>query len=240
MNNIAQLNTEKHKNLRVLTERSAALGDTLMYCQTFAQELRYVQAQYPILFTKAPDSDYIYPIALFGFERGENLYLSEPGWSARYIPLMVQRQPFYIGLSQAEPKQEAERVIHIDLSHPRVSITEGQALFDEWGNNTEFLDKVSAILDTIHRWNEFNQKFMDRLQQENLLEPMNLDITLKDGSTGQLLGFYGIHEEKFQALSKDVLFEFKEAGYLEPIYMALASITNIAALAERKSDRLQL
>lgn len=235
MSKLVLLNAEQHKDLRVKTERSALLGDNIMFCQTFAQEFRHVQGQYPIFFQKLDGQDQLCAVALFGFTRGENLFLSEQGWDARYIPLMVQRQPFYIGNGKSQDGGSSSKVIHIDVDHPRVSQSDGVDLFDNNGQITDYLARVSGMLETIDQWSNFNIGFMAKLQEYQLLEPMNLDTTLKSGEKGQLLGFYAIHEERLQALSEAAIGELHRAGYLEPIYMALASISNVGELIERKS-----
>ena len=68
------LNNIDHKDLRVDTARSAALGDDVMFAATFPAEFRNVQAYYPIVFRKTAEGAF-QPIALFGFQEGRNLFL---------------------------------------------------------------------------------------------------------------------------------------------------------------------
>jgi hypothetical protein len=109
------LNNLEHRDLRVITRRGAALGDQVMSAVTFPSEFRDVQACYPIVFRKTVDGLGFEPIALFGFEDGENLFLKGERWDAPYLPMMVERQPFLIGVSGDQ------LMINIDLDHPRVS-----------------------------------------------------------------------------------------------------------------------
>lgn len=123
----ALLNNVAHKDLRVVTRRSAAFGDDAMAVLTFPAEFRNVQAHYPIVFTKSKEGAYA-PLALFGFREKQNLFLRGEDWDASYVPLMVERQPFLIGNSGSE-----KPVVHIDLDSPRLSQTEGELLFKEHG-----------------------------------------------------------------------------------------------------------
>ena len=52
MTNSVLLNNIDHKDLRVITTRSAAYGDDVMFALTFPAEFRNVQAHYPIVFRK--------------------------------------------------------------------------------------------------------------------------------------------------------------------------------------------
>ena len=62
--------------------------------------------------------------------------------------------------------------------------------------------------------------------------------SLRDGSSHRLVGYHLIDEEKLHALEPGALAELHSAGYLMPIFMALASLSNLAALVARKNKRL--
>ena len=61
------MNNIDHKDLRVITTRSAAYGDDVKFALTFPAEFRNVQAHYPIVFHKTADGKF-QSIALFGFQ----------------------------------------------------------------------------------------------------------------------------------------------------------------------------
>lgn len=234
MANTTLLTAEQHKHLKVLVNYSDALGDNLMWVPTYPAEFRSIQVDYPILFQKDSKSGSFIPAALLGLEQGENLFLGEgDAWEAAYVPLMVQRIPFSIG-QYGEGKK---RLVNIDLDHPKVSESEGQLLFEEHGAPTEYLERISGILEAIHVWNEQNKEFMSTLAELDLLEPVTIDITLDDGTQGQLMGFYALHEEKFKKLEDTAFQSLYKKEFLEPIYMAIASLGNIRKLIDRKSRR---
>ena len=90
------LNNIEHQALRIITKRSVAYGDNQMFALTFPAEFRSVQCCYPIVFQKRSDTGQFQPLALFGFQAGENLFLTESGWDATYVPISVERLPFLI------------------------------------------------------------------------------------------------------------------------------------------------
>ena len=236
MANHALLNNIDHKDLKINTEKSAAFGNNKMYSVVFPFEFKHVQADYPIFFHQDPQSGQFNALALFGFEEGENLFLANGEWQASYIPLMVEREPFLIGVQNQEHNGEtvSNEVIHIDLDSPRVNKEKGVDIFLPQGGNSEYITKVSSMLKALHESKESTSLFMKTLSDLDLLEAFNLDIQLKDGSNNRLSGFYTINEEKLSALSGETLEQLNRAGLLMIIYMVIASHSNINALIQRK------
>ncbi|MEH6551509.1 MAG: SapC family protein [Pseudomonadales bacterium] len=234
------LNNIDHKDIKIIGKRSSEYGDDVMYAMTFPFEFRDIQSCYPIFFQKDSETGRFYAIALFGFEAKENLFLDENGWDASYIPLMVKRQPFLIGFQETQGQAEAERkrVVTIDMESPRVSHSEGDNIFLEHGGRTDFLDKTTAVLETVHNGHEHNIGFIDALLEFDLLESFTLEITLDDGSNNQLLGYYTINEDKVRALNGDALGKLNSVDYLQPIYMIIASHSRMAALVGKKNAQL--
>lgn len=237
MANIQILNNVDHKNLRVIIEHSAEYGDNQWFAPTFAHEFRNLQNHYPIVFTKSPDTGQFQAVALLGFEVGENLFLSEDGWDAGYIPLSVVRQPFLIGFQQNREDGVAvkEPVISVNMDSPRISETEGEPVFLEHGGNSEYLEQINSLLKLVHEGHELNQAFVDMLLGMDLLESFVLDVELNDGSEHRMSGFYTINETSLRGLTGDDLVILNNNGYLEAVYMAIASLSNISALVEKKN-----
>jgi len=233
MNQYEVLNKDKHRQLRVKTGYGAALGDAVMHVMTYPMEFRDIQSCYPILFTKDSNTGGFFAAAVFGFESDQNLFLQDDGWDAPYIPALVQRQPFLIATGgegdNADPK------VSLDLDHPRVSQDEGEALFDTEGNATEFLDQKIALLDKLHRGLQHGSGFVDTLLRHELLEKITLDIAFNDGSKQSLQGYYCIAEERLYQLHGDVLESLNKAGYLQPVFMAVASLSRMRDIIERRN-----
>ena len=237
MTRLALLNNEEHRDLRVAINRSAALGDQVMYGMTYPAEFRDVQCEYPILFFKNSEEEGTLPVALFGFQRGENLFLQNDQWHADYVPASIRRQPFLIG---AQGQGEAQkRVISIDLDHPRVSTVEGERLFEPLGGTSPYLEQMANLLEHLHAGFEHAQKYVAALTELQLLENVSLEIELADGSTNQLFGFQTIDEDRLAGLSAEQLRELQQQGFLLPTYMALASTPNMGRLVRRKNDLLE-
>lgn len=239
MTNYVLLNDSEHAKVRVRTERSAELGDQIKFAMTFPFEFRNIQACYPIFFQKDPETGAFFPLALFGFENDENLFLTDSGWNASYVPVMVRRQPFLIGFQQdADDPEKKNAVVSIDMDNPRVNETEGAELFLEHGGTSTFLQEATANLELIHQANEHSKRFVDALIEHDLLESFTLNIELNDGSSNQLLGYYTINEDSVQQLNAESLASLNAAGFLQPIFMVLASHSCIRDLIDLKNSRV--
>ena len=237
MAKFALLNSVDHQHVKIITERSARYGDDVKQALTFPFEFRNVQAFYPILFQPDQNGGFI-PVALFGFESRENLFLGEAGWQAAYIPAMMRREPFLIGYQQPAGQSERTRVLSLDMAHPRVNTAQGEALFEPLGGRTPFLENAANLLETIYEGLEHNRAFIAALQEHELLEAVTMDIALKDGSRNQLLGYHCLAEEKIKELPGSVLETFNQNGFLMPMFMALASMANLQRLVELKEQAL--
>jgi len=242
MANNVLLNSIEHQELKVITERSKQYGDNLWYSLTFPTEFRSVQAYYPIFFNKDASTGQFISVALFGFQDQENLFLTGNKWDATYIPLSVARQPFLIGVQKVneDGEDKEQRVLHIDMDHPRVNQEQGEALFLEFGGNTPYLDSCADMLETMHHGILDSQIFIGLLIEHELLEPFSLDVELNDNSKHQMVGFYIINEEKLTELNSEILTTLHASGYLQAIYMAIASQSNIRGLLNRKNKLLGL
>ena len=238
MTNFALVNFDDHQDVRVITDRSAKYGDAVSYALTFPFEFRSVQAFYPILLHQDASGELL-PVALFGFEQGENLFLDESGWDASYVPAMIRREPFLIGYqgSELQTDEEKARVLSIDMDHPRVNTDEGEPLFQPLGGRSDYLDYSAALLEQIYEGLLHGKDFVAALREHDLIEAATFDITLSDGSYNQLLGFHVLNEEKVRELPGDVLGSLNENGFLMPMFMMLASTGNMRGLIERKERK---
>lgn len=226
------LDNVSHKELRIITARGAVWGDDVMSAVVFPAEFRNLQACYPIVFQKTAEAPGFQPVALFGFQQGENLFLGPRGWEASYLPLAIERQPFLIGVHGDEGLS-----VHVDMASPRISTSEGEPVFLPHGGSTDYLERVNSVLLAIHEGMQDLPAFVNSLLEHGLLESFVLDTELPDGSTSRLAGLYTIDEERLAALPGAALEQLQGTGRLLPIYMALASMSRFRDLIERRNRR---
>lgn len=226
------LNNVTHKDLRVFTQRGARWGDDVMSCPVTPDEFGSLQAHYPIVFQPDGRGSFM-PVALFGLEEGRNVFLDETGWNADYLPLAMRRMPFSIGVA---PDDELRMMV--DMASPRIAKgAEGEAVFLPHGGNSELLENANSVLRALHEGLQATPEFIQALTSNDLLESFVLDVERPDGSHGQLVGLYTIHEERLAALDGGTVALLHQAEYLRPIYMAIASLSNLSTLIRRHLAR---
>lgn len=232
----ALLDNVTHRHLRIHTERSATLGDARSSALALPAEFRHLQAHFPIVFQLVEGDAGFQPIALFGLEEGQNLFLSDKGWEAPVVPMALQRDPFLIGRTQDHTLQ-----LHIDLDSPRIVQPEegevGIALFMPHGGFSDYLDHVVKLMEDLHAHAQHLPYFIDALMRHQLLEPFVLDIEMPGGAQGRLTGLFTINEERLAALPGAALEALARDGHLLPFYMQIASLAQLPVLAERASRR---
>jgi len=229
----ALLDNVTHRHLRLHTERSAALGDARQSALALPVEFRHLQAYFPIVFQKVEgDGGGFQPIALFGLEEDQNLFLTEAGWDAPIMPMAMQRDPFLIG------RNEDTLQVHIDMDSPRIVRLEegevGTAVFMPHGGHSDYLDHVINLLEHLHAHVQHLPDFIGALTRHDLLEPFTLEVELADGSVSQLSGLYTINEERLSTLPGHVLEVLQHENHLLPMYMQLASLSQLPRLIERQ------
>ncbi len=226
------LNVAAHRELRIRRERGPVLGDGVMTALVVPDEFRQVQGSYPIVFRQTPERDGFVALALFGFDAGENLFLTDDRWDAPYLPLSIDIQPFLIG---GAPGDDGARKAVIDMASPRIAGDDGVRLFDRDGRPTPYLETILERLGALDAGYRASGAFLAALERHALLEPFTLEVTLDDGATNRLVGFHTIAEDRLRALDAATLGRLNDDGHLLPIYMAVASLANLPALIARKN-----
>ena len=234
------LDNVTHKDLKVRRRYTSGGGYDHNLTRAFPVELGILQHEYALFFIRNVESGNFEPIALLGFEEGENLYLGGDRWLAGAQPLSIQRQPFLIGFQERNDSGVPERVpvVTVDMDDPCVSMEEGEPVFLPHGGESPLLEGVNAVLATIHEGHDAVSRFSRVLVGLDLLESFRLDIEFDDGSRQTVEGLYRINEDRLNALDGGALQTLHQGGHLQSIYMMLASYPNLEVLIRRKNQRL--
>ena len=235
------LNNVTHKDLRVVTRFGPEFGDDVGMVPAFPSEYAELQREYPIFFRKDRDDGQWQSVVLLGFEQRENLFLQDGRWNATYLPGAAAKGPFLIGFQEQRIDGELrkEPVIHVDVEHPRVSFSEGEAVFLPHGGNRPYLQHVADVLRGIRDGTEFGTAMFAAFDSMGLIQPVGLDVQLDDKHRVSVNGLYGIDREKLAALDAESLQRLNQAGFLEGAYLVLASLHTMRRLMAEKQRRLR-
>jgi len=229
VNRLVTLNNRAHRHVRIDTRKVQAQSADLHLAPVGLSEFLKLCVQYPIVLTKNGETGQFVCVALFGFTPRENLFWTEGRFEALYTPLQIARQPFFLGDGS---------VVCLDLANPGVQDERGEALFDEQGNETPYLQEAKQTLAALLADEAPTARFVSKLLELDLVEAMRLEIELANRETLRVQGLYTIAEPRLKALPAAALAELHALDYLAPIYTQIASLGQIYALLQRKNARL--
>lgn len=226
--NVAPVSSERHKDLCIdFTNYSFAANVNSV--PLTAVEMARAAREYTIVF--AGKDKAATPVVLLGVEGSQNQYLDDDNnWKADYIPAFVRRYPFVF--SQSEDGKQF--TLCVDESFDGCNNDgNGQRLFDEKGEQTEFLKRMLTFLSDYQSQVVRTQQFCNMLNDNNLVEAMQAQITLPGGEKRSIGGFLGATRDRVKALEADKLVEFVKTDALELTYLHLSSLNNLGDVINR-------
>lgn len=230
------LNNVDHADLRVIAGHGATFGDAINQALILPTEFEAAQREYPILIRKDDAGGY-QAVVLLGLDRDENLFLDETGWNARYVPAVQRRGPFSIALQRDALGDAPRPMIHVDLDHPRVSRDEGERVFLPAGGNSPYLQGVSRTLGQIHDGLEIAGPMFAFYDELGLIEPIDVEIKLDDGTSYDLPDVFTIAPDRLAAVTGENLEKLHQSGLLRAAHWIIASMGNVEDLIARKARR---
>jgi hypothetical protein len=227
------LDSEKHRKRRVLPSNSFAFAKKANSLFIAAAEFNEAAKEYAIVFTRSGNGR-IAPVVMLGLRSRENLFVNDRDeWIGRYVPAFLRRYPFV--LAQL-PGQQVLGVC-VDEAYGGLSDEEGDALFDERGGYTPFLQNALDFLGQYQREYQRTEGFCQRLEQAGLFTEMNARADLVDGRTFTVAGLMVVDEKKLLALPDAVALSLFRTGELHLIAMHLMSLSNMKALVDHMAER---
>lgn len=249
MANLVAVQPALHQHLLVRPSQidSHAAGQNLI--PLVPAEISHVATQLPVVVAKNGQTGQFVLAALTGFTAQENLMMAHGQWQGIYLPLQIQRQPFFVG--KATP-DAADYVVCIDLDSPATLFNpapaersgaqqlpeDAEALFNADGSETAYYRDAKLKLAQLLQGEQQRELLLSELLALRLLQPMSLEITFVDQSTTRLNGLYTIDEQQLAQLPAEHLVRLHQQGLLGAIYAILGSAAQIYGLIARKNKQL--
>jgi hypothetical protein len=252
MAQLVAINPQLHRQLRLHPAKAEWHSKGIQLMPVVPTEFASMATQAPIVLTKNGQTGQFVSVALLGFAPGENLFFSNNSWQGDYLPLQIQRQPFFLGQAEAAGTQDTQKaqgtpefVVCIDNDSPTIcpptsqdSNSDTQQLFTESGADSAYFQQAKQCLAELLRGEQQLQQLMQALLGHDLLQPLSLDIVFDNEQSTRLNGLYTIDQQKLAALSPVALVALHQAGWLLPIYTLIASTAQIYPLIARKNRQL--
>jgi len=218
------LNREQHAKLALVHNDKpygfAATGSAVPLTVT---EFAPAALSFPVIFA---GEDRV-PLAVMGLNNGENLFVNADGSidPGVYIPAYIRRYPFVL----ANDETQDRLIVYIDRGSTLLSESGQTALFDEKGEPTEYTQNCIKFCDDFEAERRRTDSFVQLLKELDLFELKTATFTPTDadGQPGQaqtVAEYFGVSEEKLNALPVEKLKELQTNGALAQIYAHLVSL----------------
>jgi len=173
----------RHGDWSVETGGNYSFSGEINSVPLMAVEFPQAATEYPIVF--AGRSDELIPAVILGVRGNENLFLSKDShWEAKYIPAFVRRYPFVFSRS------DDRFVLCVDEEFPGFNQSgRGQKLFADDGKPSPYVENVLKFLQEYQAQFLRTQRFCAKVQELDLLEPMQAQVRIDAGQQLSLSGF---------------------------------------------------
>lgn len=200
-----------------------------------ALEFLKAATEYAIVFSKVGDE--VLPAVVLGAKGNQNLYITDQGnWKADYIPAFIRRYPFVFASNDGGKTL----TLCVDEAHPGVNKEgRGQRLFSDDGKPSAYTQRVLDFLKQFQLQFERTRRFGKRVQELDLLEPMQAQVTTPKGDKISLGGFLSVSRRKLRALDAQALASLAKTDELELLYLQLHSLRNFVDVKDRLLDQLK-
>jgi len=233
--NLTPLDRVVHKKLRLRTDIpvTARIADQN---SLFIAAAEFVEAckEYPIVFVRVGEAPKdggrpaVAPLAVMGVKPGQNLFIDGDRLTTNYVPAYLRRYPF--AMARLDPSSD-QMAVCFDAEWSGFNEAEGNELFNEAGEPTEFLLGAKTFLENFETEVDRTRFACDKLMELGLLEDMRFDATMENGEKLAVDGFMAVNEKKLAELGDDKVLELHRNGLLSLIEMHRISMTNMSRLA---------
>jgi hypothetical protein len=182
------------------------------------------------------------PIAVMGLNAGENMFLRDDGTfeSGIYVPAYIRRYPFVFAHDQAQNQM----VLCIDRDAEFIVEGGDMPFFEANGEPSEYTKNCIEFCNNFEVERQRTVSFVQLLKDHDLFETKKATFTPTnpDGTAGEpqvIAEYFGVSEEKLNALPSDKLTALRDNGALGQIYAHILSLVGWDRLVAVAMSRAQ-
>jgi hypothetical protein len=219
--NPVALDKNKHKTFKLKKQDSYAFTNGTNSIPVAGFEFFEASRSYPIFFVKNKNEEYI-PIAILSFRKdGHDL---GDKWEGEYVPTYVRRYPFVLS---------NDGLVLFDSDSPHIQEEEGEALFNDEGEPSEFTNEIMKFLETVDRGYRATEEYVKALKEKELIQKFEGKINFSDGALN-LGDVYVVNEKKLhEELNEAEVYDWFKKGWLGWTHAHLHSIGSVNAVLKR-------
>ena len=235
--NPVALDRQQHRLMRFQRDgdsiaRFAALNSMFVVVGEFGESCK----EYPLVWIDAGQDAkgvrQVAPIAVFGIAKGQNLCIENGAWRTAYMPVVMRLYPFALARSG-----DVQYAVCHDADSSRLSLTDGEVLFDGGGNPTAFTQDLQRQLEQVELEVERTRQMGLELLRLDLLREMRFEATLPDGASVGVEGFLTVDEKRFAELPDAEVVKLHKSGVLGLVHAHKISLSNMRRLAHWHAQR---
>ncbi|RAK57726.1 SapC family protein [Phenylobacterium deserti] len=177
----------------------------------------------PIIFV----GDEKLPLAVMGLNAGENMFVRDDGLfePGVYVPAYVRRYPFVF----AQDNEQQQLVLCVDRAADFIGEKADLPFFNADGSPSDYTKNCIEFCNSFEMERQRTMSFVQLLKDLDLFETKTSTFTPTnpDGSAGQpqmIAEYFGVSEEKLNALPAEKTIELRDNGALAQIYAHLLSL----------------
>jgi hypothetical protein len=236
MPNIQPISKTRYINKRWKRHTSYAFTKNDATAPIVLAEFTRSAVSFPIAFVKSQLKSgevRYFPVAILGFQKGQNLFVSSDGrWTGNYIPAVYRSHPFHLGRTQDGKKllcfdEDSGLLLESEPSADSVS----ESFFSEAGETSGAVSDVLKFLTQIEDNKLVTTKVCDLLKEHQLIEPWPILIRDPQGER-PLEGFFRVSESAMRKLSDAALSKLHGEDALMAAHCQMLSTQNLRVLGQ--------
>lgn len=217
----APLDRNAHKNLRFKPLQSFDYASHLHASVLAGNEFFAASHDFPVVFIKNSKGE-VTPIAVLSLVR-EGHSLGD--WKELYVPASVRRYPFVM--------DSKDSVLYFDQQCGALQEGEGEPLFNEEGEPSQFLNEVLVFNKNLDDMLKMTGEFAKTLEEKELLEPYKGQVRVND-QVVKLEHYLVVNEKKFhETLSEEEIVDWYRKGWIAWTYAHLSSLKSMSKVVAR-------
>jgi len=233
MVDLVEIDPSQHSELKIVDGAGISFAASQHLMNLRVTEIDKAVSCFPVFITRNQHSGNLALSALTSFTKGRNLFVMQNCWDAIYTPVDVQTYPLFLTNAKSNSKGYA---VALDPGSEAFNKEHGEALFESNGQESMYLSRISAMLQSNLRNESLTHQFLLELQELGFIKSINLKLQYKDGSIETIKGLHTADENRLNTVGNDKLQDLKSRGYLVPIYAMLISIYQLNAIIKRHNN----
>ncbi len=229
------LNSEVHRELKISSVKNYRFAAEIDSCVLLIDEFFEAARCYPIVFSRT-GREGVMPMVILGFN-GNAFVDSDGNWrEGYYIPAYIRRYPYI--LAETDSSEDKRLFVAVDRSYEGYGTEDGDRLFGDDGSATEVLGSMIEFLKLYNAGFEATRRFVERIEELDLLTGIDANIKLPDGKTYIIKNLMAVDEEKMLGLDDESLFSLTKSksggrGYIAWIYAHIISLNNFVRVTTK-------